>query len=78
MTDQHQQVNKLYYFQSLTRIIASDLSPERKRPFVRFLIWVYMDTEESSEVKSKNVKKQPWTACLAHSKSVDCFIIVAL
>lgn len=27
------------------RIVSSSLPPKRKRPFVRYLIWAYMNTE---------------------------------
>ena len=29
--------------------MTSNLSPNRKRPFVRFLIWVYMVTQEDQK-----------------------------
>ena len=39
--------NRIVFF--FFRIMSSHLPPARKRPFVRFLIWVYMNTEGDRE-----------------------------
>ncbi len=38
----------VYSLEELLEILSNpDLPPDRKRPFARFLVWVYMDTERN-------------------------------
>lgn len=54
----------IYQYSTTHRIICDvDLPLKQKRPFLRFLIWVYMDEEESIEGNEQlDLKKEAWTS----------------
>ena len=43
----------IHYYYLLLSTIGSQLPPLRKRPFVRFLIWVYMKTADDKDENRK-------------------------